>query len=392
MKIKRIVSTDMHRAMRRVREELGPDAVILGSQEVSDGMEITAAIDYDPSAVMEEASDSAIAKAQALWSTSSELEMPGSTEQGVVDGMRAEVNRLRELMEVQMALIGWGKWKERSPRRATLLKRLTAIGLGADIAQQLANDVGKDDELVIAWRKIMTRLINRVKRADDELLTRGGIAALLGATGAGKTTTIAKLAAHFAMEHGAGDVALVSTDNYRIGAHDHLAAYGRIIGATVLNAVDDEQLHDVLARIRHKKLVLIDTAGTGSRECRLGDQVAALSGHGVPVTRYLVLPANSQAATLDRAVHACGREALSGCIVTKQDEAASLGGVLSTVVRHELPIAYVTDGQKVPENLHVADPRALVVEAIAAVKHYSAAVDDDVMALRFGDFGLEAGA
>lgn len=214
--------------------------------------------------------------------------------------------------------------------------------------------------------------------------------ALVGATGVGKTTTVAKLAARFAARHGNRDVALVSTDSYRIGAHDHLMAYGRILEVPVLIAGNKHGLRDVLLSTRHKKLVLIDTAGMSQNDMRLAEQLATLRGEGERVRNYLVMSANTQTPGLNDIARAFNAAQLKGCIITKEDEAVSLGGVLTVIARHSLPVIYVADGQRVPEDIHPARPDQLIRRAVTLASLEENHVDEESIAIRFNALGASA--
>jgi flagellar biosynthesis protein FlhF len=194
------------------------------------------------------------------------------------------------------------------------------------------------------------------------------VIALVGPTGVGKTTTLAKLAARYADKFDLRDIALVTTDCFRIGAREQLFTYGQLLGVPVFTAQNREELEQVLAKLSQRKLVLIDTAGMGPRDTRLAAQFSVLEAARASLRTYLVLAANAQPADLQDVVKQFRATPLSGAILTKVDEAARLGGALSTVIRHKLPVAYITDGQKVPEDIHRERPDQLVLRAIRVVR------------------------
>jgi flagellar biosynthesis protein FlhF len=213
----------------------------------------------------------------------------------------------------------------------------------------------------------------------------GGVIAVVGPTGAGKTTTIAKLAARWSMQHGSQDLALVSTDAYRIGAREQLMTYGRILGAPVHAANSGSELARVLDRLKSKRLVLIDTAGMGPRDVRLTEQLAALQLGASRARVLLALPAQGEGHALDEIIRAFARVSPAACIVTKVDEAASLGAVLSTTLRHKLKIAYLCNGQRVPEDLHSAYQRRVwLVRAARKLKEHSPPRGERYYARNFG--------
>jgi flagellar biosynthesis protein FlhF len=184
------------------------------------------------------------------------------------------------------------------------------------------------------------------------------VLALLGPTGVGKTTTVAKLASRFVREHGARHLGLLTTDNYRVGAHEQLQNYGRLLGVPVQMVDSAEDLATALAALANKRLVLVDTAGMSQRDLRLGEALASLRRDGLRC--YLTLASNAHETMLDETIAAFGALPLAGCVLTKLDECPSLGGTLSALIRHRLPVACVTDGQRVPEDLRPARARDLV--------------------------------
>ena len=203
---------------------------------------------------------------------------------------------------------------------------------------------------------------------DYDLLTEGGVIAVLGPTGVGKTTTVAKLAARFALRHGANEVALVTTDSYRVGAHEQLGAFAQIMGIPVRVAHDIHELRSALEHYCAHKLVIIDTAGMSQRDVRFAQQ-AALIREGSPLVKLLlVLSANAQYLALEEAVAAFGQAGVDGCVVSKIDEAADLGGALSVLCRHGIPAAYLTNGQRVPEDISSARGHLLVTRAVTLAR------------------------
>lgn len=386
MKIKRFVAPDMRRAIRKVREEQGPDAVILSNRKVIDGIEIIAAVDYDEALIhhalgpiqrppMPDHSeldtstevDSPIQKVSETTPVNFLPEAPEPKKEMARDirrqeptlvEMSRELKTLRTMMQSQLSSLVWNDIARRHPYRAEALRDLSGLGLSPDLAREIASEMPDSNGSKQARSAPLALLARRIPVSDqDDLITQGGVAAILGPTGVGKTTTVAKLAARFALSHGKDQVALVTTDGIRIGAQEQLITFGRILGVPVHTAIDSQSLEQALVQVRDKKLVLIDTAGMSQRDMRLTQQLAGLRGTGVKL--FLALAANSQFESLEEVAALFCRESLDGCIITKLDEAAQLGGVLTTVIRRQLPIAYFTDGQRVPEDLHEASKKRL---------------------------------
>ncbi|HGK7310276.1 flagellar biosynthesis protein FlhF [Aeromonas hydrophila] len=286
-----------------------------------------------------------------------------------MEGMRKEMASIRKLLEHQISGLMWQEVERREPMRALLIKELKKIGFDDAFADQLAGLIPEDMSIHQAMAQLAEVLTAQLKISEDEILRQGGAVALLGPTGVGKTTTIAKLAARFAMKYGAEQVALITTDNYRIGAHEQLQTYGRIMGCPVRQVRDAEELANALYQFRHRRLVLIDTAGVGQRDIRLTEQLDTLVKNAkVHIRSYLVMSATSQRRVMQEAVDHFRRIPLSGCILTKLDESLNLGEVINVCIQNALPISYITDGQRVPEDIQVANAAQLVGAAMGSLE------------------------
>jgi len=360
MKIKRFFAKDMRQAIRMVRDEQGPDAVILSSRSVEGGAEVIAAIDYDQEWVERAARTQAVAAAAQPEAT------PAASGDALIGSMSAELKRLKGLLAGQRTTGLLNSATTRHPNRVKLLRRLRRVGIHNDISSRLVAQ-RLTGELSQQWRQTAHRLAAQLPILDDELLDEGGVAALIGPTGVGKTTTIAKFAARFAQRHGIREVALVSMDSYRVGAHDQLRHFGERIGVPVFTATGPAELRALIGRLANRRLVLIDNAGLGQHDDRLAEQFATLAA--VPRLRtYLALAANTQHASLEEAVRVFGGAKPVGCILTKLDESSSLGEALSVAIRHRLPIAHLCDGQRVPEDMQPARADRLVARAVQMVR------------------------
>ena len=383
MKIKRYTAPSMRAALALVRAEQGPDAVILSSRRGEDGIEVIAAVDYDealfadanrprPAPIMVPPAATATAPAAArpapvqaaVASTRVAAPMapavpiaaprPAAAAGEGLGAMQRELQDLRRLLENGLAGMTWSDKRLREPLQARVLEELTALDIAPDVAMALARLTPRRTTLENPSHIPLALLVKYLPAMNDMTCISGGITAVVGPTGAGKTTTIAKLAARWCMLHGSQDLALVSTDGYRIGAREQLMTYARILGAPMYAANSGQELGRILQRLKSKKLILIDTAGMGPRDVRLTEQLAALKLGAARARVLLALPAQGEGHALEEIVSAFTHITPAACVITKVDEAASLGGVISAVLRHKLQIAYVCDGQRVPEDLHAA--------------------------------------
>ncbi|WP_242510803.1 flagellar biosynthesis protein FlhF [Halorhodospira halophila] len=301
--------------------------------------------------------------------------------------MREEIRTLRSLFENQLSLLEWNRMGHRHPARATVIKRLTDLGMGTEVSRKLADHIGGDENPDTAFRKALALIARHLPIAGDEIVDRGGVYALVGPTGVGKTTTVAKLAARYALRHGREQVALVSTDNYRVGAQDQLLTYARILDVPVYTATNRHELRTIVDDLMDRGLVLIDTVGMSQRDVRLAEQFKTLGSAEGLVKTYLVLSAATQMATLTESVSAFAGAEPVGCIFTKVDEASSLGGAMTCALRTKLPIAYLAVGQRVPEDLQAARGDTLVHRACALLDEHVQEADEEALALALGGGG-----
>ncbi|WP_061132474.1 flagellar biosynthesis protein FlhF [Caballeronia fortuita] len=310
-------------------------------------------------------------------------------EQVVNETVMNELSSMRSMMEEQFSGLLWGERQRRNPTGALLTKRLFSAGFSAQLVRMMVDNMPEMENVegALEWVQQVLESNIPVMDSEDALMERGGVFALMGPTGVGKTTTTAKLAARCVMRFGASKVALLTTDSYRIGAHEQLRIFGKILGVSVHAVKDAADLQLALSELRNKHIVLIDTIGMSQRDRMVSDQIAMLCGAGHPVHRILLLNATSHGDTLNEVVQAYKSAAdqppLAGCILTKLDEATNLGGVLDTVIRYKLPVHYVSTGQKVPENLYVATKRFLIKSAFCIPRDNSPFVpqDEEVPAL-----------
>lgn len=444
MNVKKFTAPTSREALRKVRESLGPDAVILSNRQADGGVEILALANDDaaslampaPHSPMAEPAPSldlgsagpqgradqrleprleqrmeprfesntptqapaalpaqpvrrVVASASSFASATKAAAAAPAPAQTALDvdqiaamvssavasakqnaaaemqGMMSEIRAMRGMMETQLAEISWGTTQAREPQKAAVLREMLAAGFSASLARYLIEKLpaNRDAADSLRWIKnVLTRNLQTMAN-EDALIEQGGVFALVGPTGVGKTTSTAKLAARCVMRHGPDKLALITTDAYRIGAHEQLRIYGKILGVMVHSVKDEADLRIALKELKNKHTVLIDTVGVSQRDQMVTEQVSMLQGAGADVKRLLCLNATATQETLNEVVRAYQGSGLAGCIMTKLDEAAAIGNVLDVVIRQKLNLFYVSNGQRVPEDLHLADPAYLIDRA-----------------------------
>ncbi|MCM1512904.1 MAG: flagellar biosynthesis protein FlhF [Oxalobacter formigenes] len=290
-----------------------------------------------------------------------------------------ELRSMRTMFETQLAEITWGSKQEREPLRADLMREMLTAGFSPGMARYLVENLPEQEKSDGGIRWVQRALARNLLTvgSEDSMLDKGGVFALVGPTGVGKTTTTAKLAARFVMRHGAGKLALITTDGYRIGGFEQLRIYGKILGVMVHSVKDQADLRIALDELKNKHTILIDTVGMSQRDRMVADQIAMLSNTGKDVKRLLCLAATSTGETLSEVVNAYKGNGLAGCIMTKTDEAATIGNALDVIIRQKLALYYVANGQRVPEDLEVADAQALIRHAFSMKKQSRAYTFDN---------------
>lgn len=352
-------------ALRMVRLELGADAVILSNNKVEGGVEIVAIAHKDlalmtqppekPTPVPQNAKP--VTQSQASVVQQQPAQPWVQPEQQKV---LSEIKLMRDMMQEQIACLSWSDMQHRDPQRARLLRNLLSAGFSPALSRLLLDKMPANAN--VAWVQKVLEHNLRVAAQKEDVVASGGAVALIGPTGVGKTTTVAKLAARAVVRFGASKVALLTTDSYRIGAYDQLRIYGKILGVPVHAVRDTADLRLTLSALKHKHLVLIDTIGMGQRDNRVPEQASMFDETGVQ--RLLLLNASSSGDTLDDVVRKYYSPGVIGCIPTKLDEAATLGAVLDVAIRHKLTLHYVANGQRVPEDLHEVNLEYLLHRAL----------------------------
>ncbi len=351
MKIKRFYAPTMRKALEEVREEQGPDAVILSKRKLPDGVEVVSATDYDEALLRQ--------STPASGGPDPEIEPPiavvpephVNTDQKSWDSLHTEIESLKASLNTRLEELQWDSSQRDNPALARITRRLLAMDLDKSLVRTVTGLTGRLEDETRMWRAAIGLIARRVPLTDIDICDMGGVFCMVGPTGTGKTTNIAKLATRYALAHGADRVGLVTTDDARIGAQEHLFRFGRILGVPVQVATTPDELKQTLRQLEDKELVLIDTTGCGPRDATVFNHLTALLSQSPGINIILTLAANVQTAGLRQTVRAFEQLGLDSAIITKLDEAASLGGVISTLIEANLPVSYVTNGQSIPEDI-----------------------------------------
>jgi flagellar biosynthesis protein FlhF len=427
MQIKRFQTTDMRAALRQIREQLGPDAVILSSRNFDDGVEVCAAVDIEfaGGALGEQAALKALEQGAATASAATgkatgkatgaakpaavanparaesslavlqseerfderffDAAMSGSPAGAAASeaaSVTEELRGLRALLTQQLAALAWNDFTRREPLKARALADLTALGVGREISQDIVAELPAQMSAEQAQRLPYALLARRLKTVEPPCAD-GGVLLIAGPSGGGKTTTLAKIAARWVLQHGAEGLTLLSTDDERLGAHDQMRTLARLLGAR-FEVTTLERVGVRAAAAAPRTLTLIDTAGASARATETIAAIAALRSAMPAMHTLLVLPASAQAAVIEAALTQFTPVAPSACVLTRVDEALSLGGALGALVRAALPVAYVSEGPQVPEDLKPARAHQLVARAVERARHSGAQADEDLLVRRFG--------
>ena len=415
MKIRRFYGRDMREALKQVKDELGGEAVIMSNKKHADGIEIVAAYDKEPEAQL--VTDSAVTKERSIAAkkTPTLSEIIGDTapdslkallekqskaapsvvnniapeegansyvkpsvsqpidnqQQSALKEMRQELSSLRKILQFQVSGLIEQEKNRKNPLHGYLLQRLQQMGISEGLSEEVVSYAPESADERQAWLFLLKLLANRLQTKQDDILSQPGVVALMGPTGTGKTTTIAKLAAQAAQKYGPEQVAIITLDNYRIGAFEQIATYGKIIGCHVKQAQNSSDLSDLLYQFRNKRLVLVDTAGFSQKDARLIKQLDTIKQNTcVNIRKYLVMQANCQYRVMQQTVNEYRQISLQGCILTKLDECYSLGEVISVAIENKLQICYLADGQRVPEDLQPASTKFLITSAAKLYKKF----------------------
>ena len=406
MNVRKFVAATARDALHKVKELLGPDAIILSNRAIPGGVEImaVAAGDMDMMVLQPSARENprrdddytvSLSTTQRPVPASPSSAAPESRrfsaplpplsprpapqiERATVQTVEAiakpqaeivpaevmdEIRSLRKMFEQHLAGAAWGESARSEPVKTEILRQMLDAGFSPRLSREMLAQLPRELKATqaLTWVKGVADRTLQTIDAESDIVDRGGVYALVGPTGVGKTTTTAKLAARCVLRHGASKVALVTTDGYRIGAHEQLRIYGRILGVSVHLVKDADELKQTLLDLQHKHMVLVDTMGMSQRDRMVGEQVAMFGDSHVK--RLLLLSATSRGDTLDDVVRAYNGPDLAGCILSKVDEATGLASALDVIIRHGLRLHYVSNGQRVPEDLHLPNRAYLLHRA-----------------------------
>ncbi len=400
MAVKRFYAADMNKAMNIIRSEMGEEAIILGSRKLSDGVEVSATIGLDQTPEPKRQKSLAGDKVSISARQGSDVSKKASTQSpwymNSISGFEAEHSAIHSeiggiscLLQDWMDSQGWENYASKSPLNAKLWERFRAMGFSnKQVAPWFdAQDASADIKQI--WQQCLSRMAAKLPVIGEDLVANGGVFAFLGSAGVGKTTTIGKLATQYVLNHGAESIALITTDRYRIAAHEQLRTFGKILGVSVQAVDDSHSLTDLLSALRHKKLVLIDTAGINVNHRHFQQQLDQLAQLRERIKPLLLLSATSQAEIQATEIRAYSGIKPDASIITKVDEALRLGESLGLLMEAQCPLAYITHGQTVPEDIEVADAVSIVNKAVTLSR--SQLVTQEQMIAGFGSVYTHSG-
>lgn len=278
--------------------------------------------------------------------------------------MMNELRSMKGLIEDRFGALAFMEKMQRHPAQAQLIQKLLDCGFSPALTRKLVETLPTDVADETAWAANVLERNLLTGEAEAALEDQGGVFALIGSTGVGKTTSAAKIAAAFAAKHGANHLGLITLDAYRVGAHEQLRAYGRILGVPVHTAHDRASLEDLLDLLASKKMVLIDTAGMAQRDTRTRELLEMLAHRSIQ--KLLVINAAAQGETIEDVMISYHAAACKGIVLSKMDEAVKLAPALDALIRHKLKVVGVANGQRVPEDWHRLSAHALVHRALRA--------------------------
>jgi len=458
MNIRRFIAPDMRSAFAKVRDELGPDVVILSTRRVKGQIELTVAADQsapadsaatalpvaqtaaaanpgirrpvfptvtadgmpvaprpvserpiNPKSFEARAAAEPVARAKpaarpsvqavgaapptvgALGAIDADIApvlalsnveaLPADTRESVA-ALDGEIKALRRLLEMQLASLAWNDLSRRSPAVAELSRELAELGFTRELVKDILSSLPAVEELHGVRQSAMAALAARIPVRGDEWVEKGGVVALVGPAGSGKTTALAALAARWVMRNGTGSAALISAGDTRFGGREALGRLGRLVGLPVFSVGEMRELPALLNKLGERRLILIDTPARSIRSADFDQHLAGLREGGERLQFALALSAASQAATIREIAMAHQPLGALSCIITHVDECTSLGGLLSTVIERDIPVAYTMEGSRLLDDLRPARAETLLESAIGLARRHGATADEEMLARR----------
>lgn len=376
MAVKKFYASDMRSAMKSIRAQLGDEAIILSTRKLADGVEVSASADaggmangvFAPatSADLNLASNSNVPaskekpKENTPWFLNS---ISGFEEEH--SALQHELGGLKTLLQNWMDQQGWENYSTKSPVNAKLWERMRNMGLEAQHINPLLANLPSHLDLKAAWQSCLGGFSDSLPVFGEDLVDSGGVFAFMGAAGVGKTTTIGKLATRYVLDHGADSIALITTDRFRIAAHEQLRTYGKILGVSVQAVDENNTLESLLNAFKHKRLVLIDTAGISVSHPGFAEQFEQFAKLRERIKPVLLMSSTSQIQVLRAEVAAYGAIKPVASVLTKTDEAVRLGESLGLLSVSKIPLAYITFGQSIPDDIAICESRQLINKAVA---------------------------
>ena len=386
----KIIAATTTEALKLVREQVGGDALVLSTRDTPQGVEIVA-ISPEALAKMSQRSEPKVAPA-ALTAASKPVLPPANPQSAKavdapqvitpthqapedkrVDKLLAEFSEVKQLLQTHLSARAWDDMQAQSTEKAEALRILLNAGfspqLCGDIADQLSAQEPSDVPLM---ERLQAFLESKIQTLDPlSVFDPGGVFAFIGPTGVGKTTAIAKIAARCVLRYGRGQLALLTTDTFRIGAQEQLKVYAKIIGVPVVSLRDSEDLASKLSSMKDRRVILLDTAGVSQRDTQMLEQSQLLLEGAPALKRILVMSSTTDLRTQEDVIMMYQMaekneksRAVTAAIITKTDEAAQIGPVLDCLIRHQLPLMFLANGQRVPEDLSQANTAYLSHRAL----------------------------
>jgi flagellar biosynthesis protein FlhF len=404
MNIKRYKAADMRSAFKQIRAEHGEDVVMLSSRRIRDGVEVVVAIDQAIGTVMASPRvvPSAVSAASpAAREMSSPVKKPSNAEatpalpaetgkfldplksvNSVEPGLDQEIRALRRLLETQLAALAWNDLSRRSPAMAEVSREFTEMGFSRELVNELLTDQASDLGLTELRSAARQSLQARLGTLDDRWMEEGGTIAVVGAAGSGKTTALASLAARWVMRNGTHSAALVSAVETRFGVRENLQRMGRLVGLPVFIADSWQEVPALLRHLADRRFVLVDTPTVSSRHSEFADYLLGLSAMSGEMQFAMAISAASQAGAIRESLQRYKSLTRMAAVITHLDECSSLGGLLSALIEHELPVAYTQSGARLLDDLLPARADSLLELTATLARDHGATADEELLSRR----------